>query len=180
MPDQKILIGVTGGVAAYKTAFLTSRLAQAGYQVQVMMTAAAQKFVGPATFAALSGRGVASEVFDERFPLGAHIELARDYDLMLVAPASADFLAKAAHGLADDLLSTTYLCFTGPVLVAPTMNVEMWNQPSVQRNIETLRNDGVQIIEPGSGWLSCRVEGKGRMVEPDDLFTAVESALDGN
>ena len=173
----KVLIGITGGVAAYKTAYLTSRLAQDGYEVQVIMTRAAGKFIGAATFAALSGRGVAVDVFDERFPLGAHIELARSYDVLCVAPATADFLGKAANGLADDLLSTTYLCFTGPVLMAPTMNVEMFNHPAVQANIETLRNYGVRIIEPGDGWLSCRVKGKGRMAEPDEIKLVILDAL---
>ena len=173
--SRKILVGVTGGVAAYKTAYLTSRLAQDGHDVQVVMTRAAEKFVGSATFAALSGKQVVTRTFDRRFPLGAHIELARDYEIFCIAPATADFLAKSALGIADELLSTTFLCFTGPVLMAPTMNVEMWNQPAVQQNIETLKDRGVTMIEPGEGWLSCRVEGKGRMAEPDQIRSAIES-----
>lgn len=176
---RKILIGVTGGVAAYKSAHLTSRLAQAGHQVQVIMTEAAGKFVGAATFAALSGHPVVTDVFDKRFPLGAHIELARDYELLCVAPATADFLAKAAHGLADDLLSTTYLCFTGPVMMAPTMNVEMWNHAAVQKNIAELKSQNVEILEPDAGWLSCRVEGKGRMIEPDEIMESILEKLSG-
>ncbi len=169
MADRNILLGVCGGVAAYKTAQVTSRLAQSGFQVQVITTTSANAFVGDATFAALSGRIVVSDMFDSRFPLGAHIELARANDVFCVAPATANFIAKCALGLADDLMSTTYLCFTGAVLMAPAMNVEMWNQPAVQKNLETLREHGVIIIEPGEGWLSCRVQGKGRMAEPDDI-----------
>ncbi len=177
-PSRKILVGVTGGVAAYKTAHLASRLAQAGHQLQIVMTDAAQKFVGAATFAALSGRAVATDTFDSRFPLGAHIELAREYEIFCIAPATADFLAKSACGLADDLLSTLFLCFTEQVIMAPAMNVEMWNHAAVQSNIELLKTRGVKIIEPGEGWLSCRIEGKGRMAEPDAIKLAIEDLLE--
>src|SRR5207237_2983950 len=130
----------------------------------VVMTAAAEHFIGAATFAALTGRPVARDTFDEiQFPLGAHVTLAERSQLLLIAPASADFLAKAAHGLADDLLSTLYLAFTGRVLMSPAMNTAMWEKPAVQRNIDQLRSDGVQFVEPGSGWLSCRQVGAGRM-----------------
>lgn len=179
MADRNlILLGVSGGVAAYKAAALTSKLAQAGRDVQVILTPAGEKFVGEATFAALSGRPVAKSVFEPgRFPLGAHIELARAAKALVVAPATADFLAKTAHGSADDLLSTTYLCFDGPILFAPAMNVEMWNKPVVQRNVATLRGDGVTIVGPEEGWLSCRDRGAGRMSEPDAIFAAIEGLL---
>ncbi|MEN0112100.1 MAG: flavoprotein [Planctomycetota bacterium] len=174
----EILVGVSGGVAAYKTAHLVSRLAQAGHGVTVVMTAAAQRFVGTATFAALSGRAVHADTFDQTdHPLGPHIELAREADVLCVAPATADLLAKAANGHADDLLSTTLLSFVGPVLMAPAMNAEMWAKPAVQRNVATLEADGVRIAEPGEGWLSCRERGAGRMAEPDDLLRLVTELL---
>ena len=177
MQGRRILIGVTGGVAAFKTAALVSQLAKAGAETTVIMTAAAERFIGAATLAALSGRPIVRDLFDARYPLGAHIELARSAELLCVAPATADFLAKAAHGFADDLLSTTFLCFPGPKLFAPAMNVEMWQAPAVQRNIEQLRCDGVEMLDPGAGWLSCRVEGKGRMVEPEAIFAAIAKRL---
>lgn len=170
---KNIIIGVSGGVAAYKTAMLVSQLVQQDWQVQVVSTVAARAFVGDATFAALSGRPVVSQLFDDRFPLGAHIELARQYDLLCIAPATANIIGKVAGGLADDLLSTLTLCFTGPIWMAPAMNCEMWEKAAVQRNIESLQNDGVQMIGPGEGWLSCRVKGKGRMAEPDEIFAAI-------
>jgi phosphopantothenoylcysteine decarboxylase/phosphopantothenate--cysteine ligase len=176
--SRELIIGVTGGIAAFKTAALVSSLVQQGHGVTVVMTRAARKFVGPATFRALTGRPVASEVFDrERFPLGAHIELAEKADLMCVAPASADFLAKAACGLADDLLSTLYLSFGGPVLLAPAMNTAMWQKAAVERNVATLRNDGVHFIDPTEGWQSCRRTGPGRMAEPADIQAAIERLL---
>src|SRR3954464_4453251 len=135
----EIVVGVTGGIAAYKTAALVSQLVQGGAGVSVVMTTAAERFIGAATFAALTGRPVARQIFDEaQFPLGAHITLAERAQLLVVAPASADFLAKAAHGLADDVLSTLYLAFAGRVLMAPAMNTAMWEKPAVQRNIVQL------------------------------------------
>jgi phosphopantothenoylcysteine decarboxylase/phosphopantothenate--cysteine ligase len=177
MPNE-ILIGVTGGVAAFKTAALVSRLAQENYRVSVAMTRDARRFVGPATFAALSGRPVAWRTFDPAFPLGPHIELARRAELLCVAPATANFLAKAAHGVADDLLSTLMLSFAGPVLVAPAMNSQMWEQPAVQRNLAQLRLDGRQVVDPQAGWLSCRDQGAGRMAEPAEILRAIAAALD--
>src|SRR5687767_11663455 len=168
MNGREIVVGVTGGVAAFKTAALVSQLVQSGAGVTVVMTAAAERFIGAATFAALTGRPVARETFDEaNFPLGAHITLAERAELLVVAPASADFLAKAAHGLADDLLSTLYLAFGKHVLMAPAMNTAMWEQPAVQRNVAQLRADGVHFIDPESGWLSCRQVGSGRMAAPE-------------
>jgi len=175
---SELIVGVSGGIAAFKTAALVSSLVQQGHGVSVVMTRAARKFVGPTTFRALTGRPVASDVFERgQFPLGAHIELAEQADLLCVAPASADFLAKAATGLADDLLSTLLLSFDGPVLLAPAMNEAMWRKKSVQRNIATLRDDGYQFVDPQEGWQSCRRSGMGRMAEPADIQTAIECLL---
>lgn len=180
MPDPKnegreIIVGVTGGIAAFKSAALVSDLVQSGYGVTVVLTKAAEHFVGSATFAALTGRPVATKSFDPiGYPLGAHIELARRAECLCVAPASADFIGNIANGLANDLLTTLYLCFTGSVLIAPAMNNEMWAKPSVQRNIETLRGDGVNIVGPAEGWLSCREQGFGRMESPEVIRSAIE------
>jgi phosphopantothenoylcysteine decarboxylase/phosphopantothenate--cysteine ligase len=176
---REILVGVTGGISAYKTAALVSDLVQSGLGVTVVMTREAQKFVGAATFRALTGRRVATRSFEtDDHPLGPHIELARQAELLCVAPATANFLAKAAHGIADDLLSTLLLSFTGPVLVAPAMNCEMWGKAAVQRNVAQLREDGFHIVDPGDGWLSCRERGKGRMAEPAELAAAIRRQLD--
>lgn len=178
MSRREVIVGVSGGIAAYKTATLVSRLVQSGHGVTVVMTDAAMRFVGPATFAALSGRPVATDVFSETiFPLGPHIEVARGGDMLCVVPASADFLAKSALGLADDLLSTLYLAFAGPVLMAPAMNAEMWSKPAVQRNVERLRSDGVKFVGPDSGWQSCRDVGAGRMAEPEEILREISAIL---
>ncbi|MFN3151936.1 flavoprotein [Bremerella sp.] len=175
MSQRKVIIGVTGGIAAYKTAALVSQLVKADVDVTVVMTHASHHFVGAATLTALSGKRVHTELFDDAMPLGAHIELARRANLLCVVPASADFMAKAASGLADDLLSTLYLAFTGDVMMCPAMNKEMWAHPAVQRNVKQLIEDGVQMIGPDSGWQSCRVEGTGRMTEPEEIFQAIEA-----
>ncbi len=177
MKERRLVIGVTGGIAAYKSAAMVSQLVQLGAEVSVVMTAAAQHFVGPATFAALTGRPVATEVFDPRFPLGAHIELASEAQLLCIAPTSADCLGKLAQGLADDLLSTLYLCFSGPVVAAPAMNDQMWQHPAVQRNVQQLRDDGVHFVDPESGWLSCRQSGVGRMADPAAIIAEVQRWL---
>ncbi len=178
MTGRELVIGVTGGVAAYKTAALVSQLVQAGAGVSVVMTESARKFIGPATFEALTGRHVNMGVFDEdAHPLGAHIDLAERAELMCVAPATANFLAKSACGLADDLLSTLMLSFHGQVLVAPAMNCEMWAKPAVQRNVEQLRRDGVVIIDPEEGWLSCRKRGAGRMAAPEKIHAVIADHL---
>lgn len=176
--SRELVLGVTGGIAAFKAAALCSQLVQHGFGVHVVMTESATRFVGPATFTALTGRPVVTDLFDPRFPLGAHIELARDARLLCVAPATANFLAKSARGMADDLLSTLYLCFTGPVLMAPAMNCEMWDQPAVQRNVNQLATDGVQLVDPQEGWLSCRQKGVGRMAEPATIFAAIVNRFD--
>lgn len=178
MSKRRVAIGVTGGVAAFKTAALVSQLAQREVDVRVVMTAAAEQFVGAATFAALSGKPVATHVFDsQRHPLGPHIEIARENELLCVAPATANFLAQAASGAAGDLLTTLYLCFSGPVLMAPAMNGEMWSKPAVQRNVAQLRADGVEMIDPKEGWLSCREAGAGRMAEPDEILEHIQRVL---
>ena len=177
---REIVIGVSGGIAAYKTAALVSLLVQRGAGVSVVMTKAATKFVGPATFEALSGRPVALRGFgDAKYPLGAHIEVAERGELLCVAPATANFLGRAALGLADDLLSTLYLAFEGPVLMAPAMNNEMWAKAAVQRNVATLVSDGIEMLGPEEGWLSCRRKGAGRMASPETIFAAIEARLAG-
>jgi phosphopantothenoylcysteine decarboxylase/phosphopantothenate--cysteine ligase len=177
MTAREVIVGVTGGIAAYKAAAVVSKLAQSDIAVSVVMTESAMSFVGSATFSALSGRPTYSALFEAACPLGAHIELARRADLLCVAPASANFLARAAQGIADDLLSTLYLCFTGPVIMAPAMNQEMWAKPAVQRNVEQLVADGVSMVGPAEGWLSCRVRGQGRMAEPETILDAVRKQL---
>lgn len=175
---REILVGVCGGVAAYKTAALVSQLVQAGAGVSVVLTAAGEKFVGAPTFAALTGRPVLRDVFDEaQHPLGAHIDLAQHAELLCVAPATANFLAQAAGGLASDLLSTLYLTCTCPVLLAPAMNCDMWAKPSVQRNVKQLQADGVHLVGPEEGWLSCRAVGQGRMSAPEKIFEAIGQLL---
>lgn len=175
---HEIIVGVSGGIAAYKTASLVSDLVQSGVGVTVVMTRSAQKFVGPATFQALSGRRVLTRAFDRHdYPLGPHIELARRAELLCVAPATAHTMAQAAHGLADDLLSTLILSFTGPIVLAPAMNCEMWEKPPVQRNVEQLRSDGFHLVGPNEGWLSCRQKGMGRMAEPAEIAAAVRKLL---
>ncbi len=175
---KKILLAIGGGIAAYKSAVLCSRLAQAGFDVRVAMTRSATTFIGPPTLAALSGNAVAIEMFDDRYPLGPHIELADGIEVMIVAPATANLIAKFAHGLADDLISTLYLQVACPVLIAPAMSAPMWSKPSVQRNVQRLAEDGCHFVGPESGWLSCRVIGEGRMSEPESILTAAQSLIE--
>ena len=178
LSGRRLVVGVTGGVAAFKTAALVSKCVQSGADVAVVLTESAQRFVGRATFEALTGRPALVDAFDNpQHPLGAHIELAENAELLCVAPATANFLAKAATGLADDLLSTLYLSHSGPTLLAPAMNGDMWSKPSVQRNVEQLRSDGVHFIDPAAGWLSCRQEGTGRMAEPEQILEAIKALL---
>ncbi len=175
MKDREILLGVTGGIAAYKSADLASKLVQAGAGVSVVMTRSAEKFIGATTFEALTGRPVHRDLFAaQEYYQGEHIGLARRAELMVVAPATANFLAKVANGLADDLVSTLALTVTGPILLAPAMNADMWQKPAVQRNVERLREDGLRFVEPGSGWLSCGVIGPGRMAEPVEILARIE------
>ena len=178
MNSREILIGVTGGIAAFKTATLVSQLVQDGANVSVVMTPAALQFIGKATFAALTSRPVATEIFeDDAHPLGAHIALAEQADLLCVAPATANFMAKSAQGLGDDLLSTLYLVFSGTTIMAPAMNCDMWGKAVVQRNLKQLRDDGVKIVDPEEGWLSCRKKGVGRMAAPETILAAIIDEL---
>ncbi len=178
LEGRELVIGVTGGIAAYKTAALVSGLVQQGARLTVVMTEAAEQFVGSATFEALTGRPVVTRTFhDADHPLGAHISLAEQGELLCVAPATANFLANAAHGLAGDLLNTLVLSFTGPIVVAPAMNCEMWEKPPVKRNVETLRNDGFILVDPEEGWLSCRRRGIGRMAAPERIQQAIVDQL---
>jgi phosphopantothenoylcysteine decarboxylase/phosphopantothenate--cysteine ligase len=180
---MKIALGVTGGIAAYKAAEILRQLQDRGVEVQVVMTRAAQEFVRPLTFAALSGKNVITEMFADgasQSNAGSsveHIGVAQSIDALLVAPATADTLAKFANGTAADFLSTLYLATTAPVIVAPAMNVNMWQHEATQRNLDVLRRRGVRIVEPGSGYLACGMIGAGRLAEPDQIVEAVLETL---
>jgi phosphopantothenoylcysteine decarboxylase/phosphopantothenate--cysteine ligase len=170
LANKHVLLGVTGGIAAYKAAELTRRLRDAGADVRVAMTAAAREFVTPLTFQALSGNPVHTDLLDPRAEAAmGHIELARWADCVLVAPASADFIARLAHGLADDLLATLCLATDAPVALAPAMNRVMWSNPATQANCDTLNSRAVRLFGPGAGDQACGEEGPGRMLEPDAL-----------
>ena len=175
---KKLVLGVTGGIAAYKAAELVRRLGERGVDVQVVMTEAAVGFITPATMQALSGNPVYTDMWDPRIRDNmAHIELTRGRDLVLIAPASADFMAKLAVGLADDLLSTLCLARSCPLAVAPAMNREMWERAATQRNVAQLRADGVAIFGPASGDQACGEVGMGRMLEAVDIANAVLALL---
>jgi phosphopantothenoylcysteine decarboxylase/phosphopantothenate--cysteine ligase len=169
---MKIVLGVGGGIAAYKSAELARLLMQEGHQVQAVMTAAAQEFLRPMTLAALTGRRVLADLFAIENAID-HIRAAQENELMVVAPATADLLGRMANGLADDFLTTLYLAFTGPVLLAPSMNVNMLAHPAVVANLETLKRRGHRIVEPGVGYLACGMTGPGRMAEPEEIAAAV-------
>lgn len=171
LPINKLILGVTGGIAAYKAAELVRLLVKQGKHVQVVMTEAACQFITPVTMQALSGKPVCTVMWDGRIANGMpHIELSRDADAILVAPASADFLAKLAHGNADDLLSTLCLARDCPLIVAPAMNRQMWENPSTRRNISVLQEDGIRILGPAEGEQACGETGLGRMLEPEDIL----------
>src|SRR5450432_3359924 len=180
---MNIVLGVGGGIAAYKSAELARLLMQRGHAVQVVMTAAAQEFVRPLTFAALTGRKVVTGLFapgNSDATLSSaieHIGVAQENDVMVVAPATADLLAKFAHGLADDFLTTTYLAFTGPVVLAPAMNTNMWLHAATQSNLETLRRRGHRIVDPDDGELACGMVGPGRLAAPEQIAAAVEAEI---
>jgi phosphopantothenoylcysteine decarboxylase/phosphopantothenate--cysteine ligase len=180
---MRIVVGVSGGIAAYKAAELVRALQERAHTVQVVMTAHAQEFVRPLTFAALTGQKVITGMFapagDEDTLASAieHIGVAQQAEALVVAPATADILAKFAHGIADDFLTTMHLAFTGPVIVAPAMNVNMWRHPATLSNLETLRQRGVRIVEPGEGYLACGMTGPGRMAEIERIIAEVEQAL---
>ena len=176
-PFQHLVIGMTGGIAAYKTAELVRLLVKQGIQVDVVMTSAATRFITPLTMQALSGRPVYTDLWDERIANGMpHIELSRQADAILVAPASADFMAKLVHGAADDLLSTLCLARDCPLIVAPAMNRQMWEHPATQRNVAQLQQDGVRLIGPDSGEQACGETGLGRMLEPQAIVDALQSS----
>jgi phosphopantothenoylcysteine decarboxylase/phosphopantothenate--cysteine ligase len=174
LTGKRILLGITGGIAAYKSAELTRLLVKDGADVRIAMTEAATHFIGTATLQALSGQPVWTDLWDPRVKDAmGHIELSRDRELIVVAPASADFMAKLAHGLADDLLSTLCVARRCALMVAPAMNVEMWQNAATARNAETLRGDGIQIVGPASGGQACGELGMGRMTEPADILADI-------
>ncbi|MEO8099547.1 MAG: bifunctional phosphopantothenoylcysteine decarboxylase/phosphopantothenate--cysteine ligase CoaBC [Acidobacteriota bacterium] len=180
---NRVALGVGGGIAAYKAAELARALMERGCTVEVLMTRAAEEFVRPLTFAALTGRKVITGLFsaasseDTLASAIEHIRVAQEISVLVVAPATADLLAKFAHGLADDFLTTTYLAFNGPVVLAPAMNTNMWNHPATQANVHTLRHRGHVIVEPGEGLLACGMVGPGRLAEPERIAAAVLDAL---
>ncbi len=174
LKDKRVLLGITGGIAAYKSAELTRLLVRAGADVRVAMTEAATRFITPVTMQALSGQAVWTDLWDARVPDSmGHIELSRDRDLIVVAPASADFMAKVAHGLADDLLSTLCAARRCPLMLAPAMNVEMWENAATRRNLHLLREDGVLLVGPAAGDQACGEIGMGRMLEPAQIAAEV-------
>ncbi|HNK01428.1 MAG TPA: bifunctional phosphopantothenoylcysteine decarboxylase/phosphopantothenate--cysteine ligase CoaBC, partial [Accumulibacter sp.] len=174
LQGKRLVLGVTGGIAAYKAAELLRQMTREGASVQVVMSEAATRFVTPVTFQALSGQPVFTDQWDARMANNmAHIDLSRHADAIVVAPASADFLAKIAHGLADDLLSTLVLAREIPLLVAPAMNRQMWQNPATQRNVATLIGDGVAMVGPASGEQACGETGPGRMLEAAEILDEV-------
>jgi phosphopantothenoylcysteine decarboxylase/phosphopantothenate--cysteine ligase len=177
---REVLVGVTGGIAAYKTAALVSRLVQEGAGVSVVMTEAATRFVGPLTFQTLTGRAVYINPFvaPEAYR-SDHVALADLAQIVVVAPATANIIGKLAHGIADNLLSTLLLAVDVPVLMAPAMNVRMWNHPAVQANVAAIGSRGVQFVGPEAGRLACGTSGKGRMAEPDDIFAEILKIMGG-
>src|SRR5919106_1507101 len=178
LTGKRILLGITGGIAAYKAAELVRLLVRAGADVRVALTDAGARFVTPVTLQALSGQPVWSDLWDARVPDNmGHIELSRDRELIVVAPATADFLAKLAQGLADDLLSTLCLARDCPLVVAPAMNRQMWEHPATRRNVDRLRDDGVEILGPASGDQACGEVGMGRMLEAVQIAEAIASRL---
>jgi phosphopantothenoylcysteine decarboxylase / phosphopantothenate---cysteine ligase len=178
---MRVVLGVGGGIAAYKSAELARALQQRGHQVQVVMTRAAREFVQPLTFASLTGQKVITELFvqtggqETLSSAVEHIGIAQENDLLIVAPATADLIAKFAHGLADDFLSTLYLAFTGHVILAPAMNTAMWDHPATVSNLETLRARGARVVEPDEGWLACGTVGAGRLPDPAQIADIVDA-----
>jgi phosphopantothenoylcysteine decarboxylase / phosphopantothenate---cysteine ligase len=180
---MKVALGVSGGIAAYKAAEIVRLLQERGIRVQVIMTQAAQEFVRPLTFAALSGEKVITDMFatgNEAANIDSaveHIAVAQAIDALLVAPATADVIAKFAQGIANDFLTTLYLATTAPVVVAPAMNVNMWNHPATQANLDVLKKRGVRVVEPGTGYLACGMTGPGRLAENEAIIAATLEAL---
>ena len=176
LAGREVLLGVCGGIAAYKAAALASALVQAGAGATVVMTEEATKLVGPKTFEALTRRPVAISMWDANLA-HPHVELARQAEVFCIAPATANIMAKAAVGIADDLMSATILAFDGALLMAPAMNAAMWKKPATQRNVQRLVEDGVTMIGPDDGRLSCGESGMGRMSSPEAIFDAIVKAL---
>ncbi len=178
LKDKTIVLGICGGIAAYKSAELTRRLVEAGAKVHVMMTKAAQEFITPLTLQTLSGNPVHTDLFSltQEQEIG-HISIADRADVVLIAPTTADILAKVAHGLCDDLISTVVCATRATILFAPSMNVHMWENPITQENVEKLRKHGYLILEPDSGYLACGYTGKGRLPEPEALIREIEKVL---
>jgi phosphopantothenoylcysteine decarboxylase/phosphopantothenate--cysteine ligase len=175
LQGKTIVLGISGGIAAYKAADLTSKLTQAGAKVRVIMTESAVKFVAPLTFQTLSRHHVFVDTFEEKdASVVSHIDLADSADLFVIAPATANVIAKLALGMGDDMLSTTLLATMAPILIAPAMNVHMYGNPAVQQNMQTLRSRGIQFIEPGVGQLACGYVGKGRLAEPLEIVAEIE------
>jgi phosphopantothenoylcysteine decarboxylase/phosphopantothenate--cysteine ligase len=178
LTGKKLLLGLTGGIAAYKAAELTRLLIKAGADVRIAMTQAATRFITPVTLQALSGQPVWTDLWDSRVEDAmGHIELSRDRDLIVIAPATADFMAKLAHGLADDLLASLCLARRCPLMIAPAMNVEMWQQAATQRNVARLREDAIHVVGPAAGDQACGEVGLGRMVEPQTILAQIEKLL---
>lgn len=178
LKGKHIILAVTGGIAAYKAAYLLRLFVKEGAQVQILMSDTAKKFVSPLTFATLSGRPVLTEFFDpENGQWNSHVELGIWADCMLVAPATANTMAKMAHGIADNLLLTTYLSARCPVHIAPAMDLDMWKHPATQANLDILKQRGVEIIEPASGELASGLQGKGRMAEPEAILAHLQFYL---
>ena len=175
---MKVLLGIGGGIAAYKAAELARLLMQQGHQVQTAMTGAAQEFVRPLTFAALTGRKTLTGLFAIESAI-EHISVAQEADVLAFAPATADLIAKLAHGLADDFPTTLYLAFAGPVVIAPAMNVNMWRHAATQANLETLRRRGHIVVEPEDGYLACGMTGPGRLASPEAIAEAIRLAAGG-
>ena len=171
---MKVILAVGGGIAAYKSAELARLLIKRGDEVQVVMTAASREFIQPLTFATLTGRRVITDLFEAQSYV-EHVEAARQHDLLLIAPATAGILGKLANGLADDFLSTLYLAFTGEVVLAPSMNDNMWRHAATQRNLQILQERGARVVQPGDGYLACGSVGQGRLAEPAEIVAALRA-----
>jgi len=179
MADHHVLLGITGSIAAYKGAELLRRMQEKGWEVSVVMTRAATKFVGELTFRTLSRRPVAVDMFEEKTEWRPeHISLSERADVFLVAPCTANVMAKLAHGLADDLLCCTALACTAPLVLAPAMNEKMWDDPATQQNVKTLAGRAVRIVDVGTGDLACGYQGRGRMASVESIIRVVAEELD--
>jgi len=178
LKGKRLLLGLTGGIACYKVPYLVRALRKAGAETRVVMTPAATQFITPLTMETVSGNPVAIELFPpELFVATRHIDLASWPDMVVIAPATANFLGKAACGISDDLLTTIICATSRPVMVAPAMNPEMWKHPATQKNVAYLKEIGYHFVGPARGEMACDEWGEGRMVEPDDLFAAIEAHL---